>query len=201
MKPHFGFEIDYLPNGLLGNEGFKRAVQLIDPANTTTRRLDPTMFFKRVELGLHPELVLAAGHVGHPLLVEAQPARARRAAQRVQRALRRNRRSHVNGVRTSINIPAGDRGMLRLAGGGTIGVELPTACSRSCRRGAARRPHRAEALTLPRTGSCSSFTCRTRTTPRTGSSTRRARCPASRRATRSRHCSTACPRFAKSCPP
>lgn len=122
--PTFGIEVVYLPNGLVGDEGFQRAVQLIDPARTSSRRLDPTMLLKRVAAGQHPELVLAPQHAGHPLLAKL--------GEHVLVELRDEYNEPfsgvvdltVNGFRTSITVPPADRGMMRLAGGGTVEIAL-----------------------------------------------------------------------------
>jgi len=149
VKPNFGFEIDYLPNGLLGNEGFQRAVQLIDPALTSARRLDPTFFFKRVEFGSVPELALAPAHAGHALLSKL--------SQHVLVELRDEYNEPfsgvvditVNGFQTSINIPATDRGMLRFAAGGTLAVELADRVFTELPSGRSAQNKPSQSLSLP----------------------------------------------------
>lgn len=53
-----GFEIVFVPSGLLGEHGWARLQELIDP-NATTRRLDPMSFYTRVKAASDP-LSLAA---------------------------------------------------------------------------------------------------------------------------------------------
>jgi phosphatidylserine/phosphatidylglycerophosphate/cardiolipin synthase-like enzyme len=62
-----GFEIALVPGAYYGGPGLDRLKQLIDPANHSTRRLDPTSFYHRVTRALDT-VRLAPEHHGHLLL-------------------------------------------------------------------------------------------------------------------------------------
>jgi phosphatidylserine/phosphatidylglycerophosphate/cardiolipin synthase-like enzyme len=67
-----GFEIVFLPSGVgLSQENndnsWDRLIELIDPSNTATRRLDPASFYTRVVNSTIP-VSLAQEHANHPLL-------------------------------------------------------------------------------------------------------------------------------------
>ncbi|MGH8627803.1 MAG: hypothetical protein ACREYC_21850, partial [Gammaproteobacteria bacterium] len=50
-KHHLGFEVIYTPSGLVGEPGWLRLTEILDPANKATRRVDPTSFYHRVASG------------------------------------------------------------------------------------------------------------------------------------------------------
>jgi len=64
-----GFEIAYVGQALTGATGYRRTLQLINPNNVGTRRVDPMSFYYGVVAGA-PGIGLSPQHAGHPLLTE-----------------------------------------------------------------------------------------------------------------------------------
>lgn len=62
-----GFEVVFSPNALVGDAGWSRLQEIVDPATERTRRMDPIAFFEAVS-GAGGGLTLAPGHGGHWLL-------------------------------------------------------------------------------------------------------------------------------------
>lgn len=62
-----GFEVVFVPNGLIGERGWARLKEIIEPNNLQTRRLDPASFYQMVSAG-NGGIGLAPPHADHLFL-------------------------------------------------------------------------------------------------------------------------------------